>query len=47
MAEHDCILEQGISKAQRAYRVGYLPNAVDTSTLNIHLKGKWLRGAGY
>lgn len=47
MAEHDSISDSGISKAQRAYRVGYLPNAGDTSTPNIHLKGKWLREAGF
>ncbi len=47
MAEHDCISEVKISKAQRNYTVGYLPNGGDTSTPNIHLKGKWLREAGF
>ncbi|CDH32104.1 type I toxin-antitoxin system SymE family toxin [Xenorhabdus bovienii] len=47
MAEHDCISEQGISKAQRQYIVGYVPNRGDTSTPNINLKGKWLREAGF
>ncbi len=47
MAEHDCISGSGISKAQRNYTVGYLPNGGDTSTPNIHLKGKWLREAGF
>ncbi|WP_412033830.1 SymE family type I addiction module toxin [Rahnella laticis] len=27
--------------------VGYIPNRGDTSTLNIHLKGEWLRKAGF
>lgn len=47
MAEHDCISEQQISKAQRQYIVGYIPNRGDTSTPNINLKGKWLREAGF
>ncbi|MFG1173927.1 SymE family type I addiction module toxin [Erwiniaceae bacterium CAU 1747] len=47
MAEHDCISDSGISKAQRQYIVGYVPNRGDTSTLNINLKGKWLREAGF
>ena len=36
-----------ISKVQRQYIVGYVPNRGDTSTPNIHLKGKWLREAGF
>jgi len=47
MAEHDCISESVISKAQRQYIVGYVPNRGDTSTPTIHLKGKWLREAGF
>ncbi|KAA8995180.1 type I addiction module toxin, SymE family [Affinibrenneria salicis] len=47
MAEHDCISEVKISKAQRRYIVGYVPNRGDTSTPNINLKGKWLREAGF
>ncbi|CDH21281.1 hypothetical protein XBKQ1_330036 [Xenorhabdus bovienii str. kraussei Quebec] len=47
MAEHDCISEQRISKAQRRYIVGYVPKRGDTSTPNINLKGKWLREAGF
>jgi|GEM_PF-4642338 toxic protein SymE len=47
MAEHDFISESVMSKAQRQYIIGYVPNQGDTSTLNIHLKGKWLREAGF
>ena len=36
-----------ISKAQRRYIVGYVPNRGDTGTPNIHLKGKWLKEAGF
>ncbi|CAM3955957.1 Toxic protein SymE [Vibrio aerogenes CECT 7868] len=36
-----------VSKAQRRYIVGYVPNGGDTSTPDIHLKGKWLREAGF
>ncbi|MFP2424026.1 hypothetical protein ACLEUK_22580 [Pseudescherichia vulneris] len=43
MAEHDCISEHGISKAQYRYIVVYVPNRGDTGTPNIHLKGKWLK----
>lgn len=43
MTEQGCIPGSGISKAQRNYTVAYVPNQGDTSTPNIHLKGKWLR----
>lgn len=36
-----------ISKAQRRYIVGYVPNRGDTGTPNIHLKDKWLKEAGF
>ncbi len=36
-----------ISKAQRRYIVGNVPNRGDTGTPNIHLKGKWLKEAGF
>ncbi|AYN25796.1 type I toxin-antitoxin system SymE family toxin [Buttiauxella sp. 3AFRM03] len=36
-----------MSKAQRRYIVGYVPNRGDTGTPNIHLKGKWLKEAGF
>jgi len=45
MAEHDFISESVMSKAQRQYIIGYVTNQGDTSTPNIHLKGKWLREA--
>nr|WP_237461928.1 SymE family type I addiction module toxin [Pluralibacter gergoviae] len=38
-------LEGIISKAQRRYTVGYLPNGSDTPL--IKLSGKWLREAGF
>lgn len=47
MAEHDCISGHELSKAQRRYIVGYVPNRGDTGTPNIHLKGKWLKEAGF
>jgi toxic protein SymE len=47
MAEHDCISESIMSKAQRQYIIGYVTNQGDTCTPNIHLKGKWLREAGF
>lgn len=47
MAEHDCISEHGISKAQRRYIVGYVLNRGDTGTPNIHLNGKCLREAEF
>ncbi|MDW6093015.1 SymE family type I addiction module toxin [Vibrio rhizosphaerae] len=39
-------IESGISKAQRRYLVGYVPDRGDTATPDIRLKGKWLREAG-
>lgn len=36
-----------ISKAQRRYIVGYVPNRGDTGTPNIHLKDKWLKEARF
>jgi len=36
-----------ISKAQRQLITDYVLNRGGTSTLNIHLKGKWLREAGF
>jgi len=39
--------EPTISKAQRRYIVGFVPNGGDTNTSDIHLKGKWLREAGF
>jgi len=53
MAEHDCISESGISKAQRRYKVGYVSARHENSRTGItmyysrhpslHLKGDWLR----
>jgi toxic protein SymE len=47
MADTHSKTEPTISKAQRRYIVGYVPNRGDTSTPDIHLKGKWLREAGF
>ncbi|MDX6043041.1 SymE family type I addiction module toxin [Scandinavium lactucae] len=47
MAEHDCISEHGISKAQRRYILDYVPNRGNAGTPNIHLKGKWLKEAEF
>lgn len=45
MAEQYSKLEGVISKAQRRYTVGYLPNGSDPPL--IKLSGKWLREAGF
>lgn len=57
MAEHDCISEEKISKAQRRYKVGYVrARHEDRNTgltkhysqhPGIHLKGDWLKEAGF
>ena len=36
-----------ITEAQRRYLVGYVPGRGNTATPDIHLKGKWLREAGF
>ncbi|EKR4921209.1 SymE family type I addiction module toxin, partial [Escherichia coli] len=45
MAEHDITPEVTISKTQRRYTVGYLPNSSDTPVIKI--SAKWLREAGF
>ncbi|MGK8934131.1 SymE family type I addiction module toxin [Pluralibacter gergoviae] len=45
MAEQHSKSEGVISKSQRRYTVGYLPNGSDTPL--IKLSGKWLREAGF
>ena len=45
MAEQHSKSESVISKAQRRYTVGYLPNGKDTPA--IKLSGNWLREAGF
>jgi toxic protein SymE len=57
MAEHDCIAEEKISKAQRRYKVGYVSARHENSRTGIttyysrhpslHLKGDWLKAAGF
>ena len=56
MAEHDCISEVKISKAQRRLKVGYTSvrheqratkmTTYYSSTPSLHLKGNWLKEAG-
>lgn len=36
-----------ISKTQRRYKVGYVPNFGDTSTPALNISGKWLREVGF
>ena len=45
MAEQHSKAENVISKAQRRYTVGYLPNGKDTPA--IKLSGHWLTEAGF
>lgn len=47
MAEHDCISEGKISKAERRCIVGYRPKGGDRSTPQVSLSGKWLKEAGF
>ncbi|MCT4715607.1 type I toxin-antitoxin system SymE family toxin [Enterobacteriaceae bacterium H18W14] len=57
MAEHDCISEVTISKAQRRYKIGYtsIRHSVRATkmttyysrTPSLHLKGDWLEEAGF
>lgn len=57
MAEHDCISEAKISKAQRRYKVGYTSIRHEhratkmltyySRTPSLHLKGDWLAEAGF
>lgn len=57
MAEHDCISEVTISKAQRRYKVGYTSirheqratkmTTYYSRTPSLHLKGDWLEEAGF
>ncbi|MBK5073511.1 type I addiction module toxin, SymE family [Budviciaceae bacterium CWB-B4] len=36
-----------LSKTQRCYTVGYVPNRGDTNTPLLNLSGKWLREVGF
>ncbi|MBK5143065.1 type I addiction module toxin, SymE family [Budviciaceae bacterium BWR-B9] len=36
-----------LSKTQRRYTIGYVPNRGDTSTPLLNLSGKWLTEAGF
>ncbi|MBK5143479.1 type I addiction module toxin, SymE family [Budviciaceae bacterium BWR-B9] len=36
-----------LSKTQRRYTIGYVPNRGDASTPLLNLSGKWLREAGF
>ena len=57
MAEHDCISEVKISKAQRRLKVGYTSvrheqratkmTTYYSRTPSLHLKGDWLEEAGF
>ncbi|AWH89934.1 type I toxin-antitoxin system SymE family toxin [Limnobaculum parvum] len=57
MAEHDCISDPEISKAQRQLKVGYINRrherrATHMTTYynhapSLHLKGHWLEEAGF
>ena len=57
MAEHDCISEVKISKAQRRLKVGYTSvrheqratkmTTYYSRTPSLHLKGNWLEEAGF
>ncbi|ADW75812.1 Domain of unknown function DUF1813 HSP20-like protein [Rahnella aceris] len=57
MAEHDCIAEVKISKAQRRLKVGYTSvrheqratkmTTYYSRTPSLHLKGNWLEEAGF
>ncbi|MBC8949245.1 SymE family type I addiction module toxin [Xenorhabdus sp. TS4] len=57
MAERDCNVNSGSSKAQRRYKVGYISRChADRHTgmtryysqhPSLHLKGNWLQEAGF
>ena len=57
MAEHNCISEVKISKAQRRYKIGYTSirhviratkmTTYYSRTPSLHLKGNWLAEAGF
>ncbi|KER03278.1 MULTISPECIES: SymE family type I addiction module toxin [Photorhabdus] len=57
MAERDCNVNSGSSKAQRRYKVGYISRChADRHTgmtryysqhPSLHLKGNWLEEAGF
>ncbi|KKF36008.1 type I toxin-antitoxin system SymE family toxin [Erwinia tracheiphila] len=47
MAEHDCISEGKIAKAERRCIVGYRPKGGDRSTPQVNIAGKWLAEAGF
>ncbi|KTL59731.1 hypothetical protein AA106_15810 [Photorhabdus laumondii subsp. laumondii] len=57
MAERDCNVNSGSSKAQRRYKIGYISRChPDRSTgmtryysqhPSLHLKGNWLEEAGF
>ncbi|CAO95693.1 SymE family type I addiction module toxin [Erwinia tasmaniensis] len=47
MAEHDCISDSRISKAQRRVTVGYRPKGGDRDTPQVSITGKWLAEAGF
>ena len=57
MAEHDCISEVKISKAQRRLKAGYTSvrheqratkmTTYYSRTPSLHLKGDWLEEAGF
>ncbi|WP_387493120.1 SymE family type I addiction module toxin [Photorhabdus sp. RM96S] len=57
MAERDCNVNSGSSKAQRRYKVGYISRChADRNTgmtryysqhPSLHLKGNWLEEAGF
>lgn len=47
MAEHDCIAQRKITKAERRCIVGYRPKGGDRSTPQVNIAGKWLAEAGF
>ncbi|NHB90370.1 SymE family type I addiction module toxin [Photorhabdus tasmaniensis] len=50
MAKAHSKAEAAVNKAvktERYYTVGYVPNGVNNATPAIHLKGQWLKQAGF